>query len=178
MLPCNPTDALVLHSQWLWKLTLEHLMTCDASPCSLLVLLTAGKTVKQTHSWSICLQPLLDCVTNSSGGKIPSTRQPASCSRRVNCCGTRAAFNIHPQTFQVCEVVGWVKHWEEGVNREGYRGQGDVGNIWFPLTSWANNLQNKTMLLNCCPCLYFSLSHRVQWKNHYSQITKKCLKLI
>lgn len=44
-----------------------------------------------------------------------------------------------------CGVGGWVKHWDGGGGdtRESWRGQRDVGNIWFLLTSQANNLQNK-----------------------------------
>lgn len=120
-------------------------MVLDAPHRSLFALpFASGQEQAQAHRWDICLQPLLDCVTGSSGGEIPSTWQPASCRRRVNCCGTIAAFNIHQQTpFQLRGVGGWVRHWKAGETGEGYRGRRDVGNIWFPLTSWANNLQNK-----------------------------------
>lgn len=97
----------------------------------------------------VCV-PLLDCVTGSSSREIPSTWQAASCRRGVNCCGTEAAFNIHQQNLLLA-LCGWrlgeaLRGWETG---ESLRRQRDVGKEWFPLTYWANNLQNKTLRLNC-----------------------------
>lgn len=98
----------------------------------------------------VCV-PLLDCVTGSSSREIPSTWQAASCRRGVNCCGTEAAFNIHQQNLLLA-LCGWrlgeaLRGWETS---ESLRRQRDVGKEWFPLTYWANNLQNKTLQLNCC----------------------------
>lgn len=108
----------------------------------------------------VCV-PLLDCVTGSSSREIPSTWQAASCRRGVNCCGTRAAFNIHQQNLLLA-LCGWrlgeaLRGWN---TRESLRRQRDVGKEWFPLTYLANNLQNKTLLLNSCslwPRLGFAL---------------------
>lgn len=55
-------------------------------------------------------------------------------------------------------LEGRLKHWEGGNTREGCRGQRDVGNIWFPLTSRANNLH---LVPNCCP-----LWDTSQWKDY------------
>lgn len=136
-----------------WWLVMQLIALCWLS--------TEGKTVKQTHRWSICLQPLLDCVTGSSSGEIPSTRQAASCRRRVNCCGTGAAFNIHQQTsFSVGLEVGW------SIEREGIPDRAIEGSEMWETSDFLWHLRQITFKTkHCCwvpvqwASLAFSLSH-------------------